>query len=592
MNKKQRKFDYSIIFFLLLPLLIFWLGNITVIFYNNDDFYLNQIVSGEFTGTPQAHLLHIGYLTGLLLKGLYTVLPALPWYGLLLFSYGYVSIMLSVYSVTKQIEKTALRIAASVFFAFISIPFLWVHIIELQYTTITAIVCAASLVHFYIAEEDPKPGIYLVKTLPSIILFLLAVEIRDKACFMFLPTFFLVGVIKWFKNRKLLKSILAYGGVLLCLCILAFGINKIAYSSEEWSSFRTYNTARENIVDYNGYPDYETHRKEYEDLGITPASYESATTRYQLLLDENINTNFMVRMEELSHHFEPDIKQMVSTFLNRHISDYSDRPLNLIVYILYFFTLLLIICTKRWKSLLDVGALFAGRMIVWLYLLYIGRPMPRVTQGVYVMEFLLLLAILCSNKLLQTKAKKHIREDSEDNHAQLKAAPKLPHRIIILLFVAASLFTCIKWGIPNFMVIREHSISRSNFSVAYDELQNYFYENGENLYLLDTNSFSYFTEDVFTKNEASCANTVLLGSWTANSPWTDAVARRFQITSYEEAAVNRDDVYFVFMNTESTGYEYLEHYFQSKYPDSHIEIQDTVLTSNGLEFYVLEVQND
>ena len=142
------------------------------------------------------------------------------------------------------------------------------------------------------------------------------------------------------------------------------------------------------------------------------------------------------------------------------------------------------------------------------------------------------------------------------------------------------------------MVIREHSISRSNFSVAYDELQNYFYENGENLYLLDTNSFSYFTEDVFTKSEASCANTVLLGSWTANSPWTDAVARRFQITSYEEAAVNRDDVYFVFMNTESTGYEYLEHYFQSKYPDSHMKIQDTILTSNGLEFYVLKVQND
>lgn len=592
MNNKQCKFDYNIIFFLLLPLLIFELGNITVIFYNNDDFYLNQIASGEFTGTPQAHLLHIGYITGLLLKGLYTVLPAIPWYGLLLFIYGYVSIMLSVYSVTKQIEKTAFRIATSLFFAFISIPFLWIHIIELQYTTITAVVCAASLVHFYIAKEEPKPSIFLVKTLPSIIMFLLAVEIRDKACFMFLPTFFLVGVIKWFKNHKLLKSILAYGGVLLCLCILAFGINKIAYSSEEWNSFRTYNTARENIVDYNGYPDYETHRKEYEELGITPASYESATTRYQLLLDENINTNFMVQMEEMSHHFKPDIKQMVSTFLNRHISDYSDRPLNLIVYVLYFFTLLLIVCTKCWKSLLDVGALFAGRMIVWLYLLYIGRPMPRVTQGVYVMEFLMLLAILCSNNLLQARGKKTKNEDSKEKPAELKPIQKHFHRIIILLFVAASIFSCIKWGIPNFITIREHSISRNNFSVAYDELQNYFYENGENLYLLDTNSFSYFTEDVFTQNEASRANTILLGSWTANSPWTDSVARRFQITSYEEAAVSRDDIYFVFMNTEGTGYEYLERYFQSKYPNSHIKIHDTLLTSNGLEFYVLKVQNN
>ncbi len=591
MDKTKKKFDYSIILFLILPLLIFWLGNISVIFYNNDDFFLKQIASGEFTGTPEAHLLHIGYLTGLLLKGLYTLLPSVPWYGLLLFSYGYVSIMLSLHSVTKQIDKSRVRIAASLWMTFITVPFLWVHIIELQYTTITALVCAASLVQFYTAKENTSVRAYLTGNLPSIILFLLAVEIRDKACFMFLPTFFFIGLIKCVKNHKMFKPMLAYGGILLSLCILTWGINQIAYSSKEWSSFRTYNTARENIVDYNGYPNYEEYRAEYEALGVTYASYESAATRYQLLLDDNIDTDFMVHMEKLSHRFEPDIRQMLEDFLTRHITSYADRPLNLIVYVLYFFTILLIVCSKRWKAFFDVGALFTGRMIVWIYLLYIGRPMPRVTQGLYMTEFLLLLAILCTNGLLSLDISRAMDAKNKKSETRKKSKNFL-YNTVFILFLTVAVFTCIKWGLPNFKTITEHSKSRSDFSVAYTEIHDYFNTHDDNLYLLDTNSFSYFTENILTKSPESAANTILLGSWTANSPWTDSIAARYDITSYEEAAVTRDNVYFVFMNAQATDYAYLEEYFQSRYPHTSMKVCDTFTTTNGLEFQILQVKTN
>lgn len=590
--KKKCKFHYSILFFIFLPLLIFLLKDITVTFYNNDDFFLKLIASGEFTGTPQSHLLHIGYLTGILLSTLYTLLPSVPWYGILLFSYGYLSIMLSVYTVSKQIEKTRHRIIASVLMTFTAVCFLWIHIIELQYTTVTAIVCAAALVHFYLAEESEHISDYIKANIPGLVFFFLAMELRDKACLMFLPTFFLVGLIKYAKNRKLFKPLLAYGGILLCLVLLTLGIQKIAYSDEAWNSFKTYNTARENIVDYNGYPDYEEYRAEYEALGITYESYLSASTRYQLLLDENINTEFMVEMEALSHHFEPDVKQMLHNFLERHISSYIDRPLNLIVYVLYFFTGILIIVGKRPRAFLDLAALFAGRTIIWGYLLFIGRPMPRVTQGVYMMEFLLLLAIIFGQKLCFVRTKKEIREESANNKTKLSDGRKLLQRITGIVFAVAVIFTAIKWGLPNTVTIMDHSQTRYDYSVAYREMQEYFYTNQDNVYLLDTNSFSYFTEDAFAQTAKTAGNCVLLGSWHANSPWTDSIAAKYGIESYETAAVTQDNVYFVFMNTETTGYEYLENYFHSRYPETSLVLQDTVNTSNGLEFYIMQVQSN
>ena len=589
------KFDYSILLFIFLPILLFWAKDITVTFYNNDDLYIKLLASGEFTGSPEAHLLHIGYFTSAILNILYKLLPSIPWYGLLLFSYGYLCIMLSLYILSKQIKRPYLRIFFSLTFSLISFTFLWIHIIELQYTTITAIVCALSLVCFYLSEESENIPSFIQKNILSIVTFFLALELRNKACIMFIPIFILIGLVKCIKNHKMFKPILAYFSILLLVVILSYTTKEIAYSADEWKSFRTYNTARENIVDYNGFPDYKEYQADYESLGVSFQSYISATTRYHLLLDDNINTEFMVKMDSLSPDYKPTLKEMFHGFFYRHVISYMDRPVNLIVYVFYLFVFLFIFVSKRWDALLDLSALFIGRMTIWTYLLFINRPIHRVTQGVYIVEFLLLLSIFLGQKLCFTDATNQTlqhRFSAKKLWHFIANKKLLPKRIVLVLFLVTVIFTTVKFGIPHISMISGYSKERIYFSLAYADMRKYFYEHENNLYLLDSNSFSSFTEDVFASPLPSHSNFVPLGNWLANSPWTDNIASRRNITSYEEAAITQDNIYFVFMNTDSTNYLYLENYFKSKYPNITLVICDTVYTSNGLEFYVLQARNN
>ena len=53
-------------------------------FSTNDDAMLRNIVNGNYTGTPDAHLIYIMYPLGWILKCLYQIAPVIPWYDLLM----------------------------------------------------------------------------------------------------------------------------------------------------------------------------------------------------------------------------------------------------------------------------------------------------------------------------------------------------------------------------------------------------------------------------------------------------------------------------------------------------------------------------
>lgn len=573
MAEKKRLY-FSILFFIFVPLIIFVITDVPFVFYNNDDFFLKQIASGELTGTPEAHLLHIGYPTGIVLSTLYKIFPSVPWYGILLFSYGYLGIILTLHAIRLRFEKKITGFIGSVLLVFITFAFSIVHLVNIQFTTITTIVCAASLVSFYLAEETEDVKVFLTKNIPGLVLFILSLELRNSACIMLLPSFLLLILVKWLRNRKLTKSLLAYGSILLCLVILSFCIEKIAYSGNQWSIFKDYNTARANMMDYDGFPDYDAFKDEYDALGITQQSYVSATTHYQLLLDDNIDANALQTLDNLVSNPDIDIKALFKAYLERHTVSYLDRPLNMIVYALYFFAILFIIISKKYKILWDVAALFCGRNIVWIYLLLIGRSPTRVTQGVYIMELLLLLAIIVSNQL----------------YCDFLRNKKTLRYFICGTFIACSLFIAIKWGIPNTAVVTDYSRNQLAYSDAYEEVREYMYENGQNLYLLDTQSFSYFTENIFSKTPESSGNFMLMGSWTANSPWSDSVLAKYGYTAYEQAVTDGNNVYFIFMNSPQIEYDYLNDYFNEKQPGNLLCITDTIHCTNGLEFIVLQLQ--
>lgn len=572
-NKNTKVFIFSLYFFT--PIILFLLLNVTPIFYNNDDWYLNQLISGELTGVPEAHLVHIGYLSGIMLSLLYRFIPIIPWYGLFLFSCGLSSLSLSAYYLSKQFEKVRDKVIFFFTVTILFISFLWIHIIQIQFTTITAFVCGTSLLLFYLSEEDEKVSSFMKQNVPGLILFFISLEIRKESCMMFLPTFFLIAIIKLMKNKKMFQPLLAYGGILLCILFFCLITEKIAYSPSQWNTFLKFSQARANIVDYSEYPDYETHKEVYDSLGITYSSYDALSSHYLILLDKNIDADFMHTMEELSKPATPGIKSILHTFMERHISSSIDRPLNLAVYLIYFIVILLIILKKRWKNFYDIAVIILGRTAIWFYILYINRPVSRITQGIYACELLLLLGIILKNELWKFQ---HPKKEN--------TILKFPIIILCLLILTFS----VKLGAPSIRSVVQYNESRIEFSKSYKEICNYFNEHSNNLYLLDTLSFSYFNESIWSRTPNSASNSVLLGGWIANSPWTDRILRTRGLDSYEKAAVTQDNVYFVFMHTQGLDYDYLEQYLTDKHPNLHLVVSDIVTTSNGLEFYILKAE--
>lgn len=576
-NKKTKADKLNIVFFILLavlPLLIMILKDMRPIFFNNDDVFLKQIASGEYTGTPETHLLHIGYLSGLLISTLYKIAPTFPWYGTFLFICMYGSILLALFPLFQYLQKTWQKLLLITMSILVMIGFLFSHMLQIQYTTVTAVVCSASLVHFYLAKEETAIKPYLKQLIPCLLLFAISFEIRDKACIMMLPIFFFIGIARFLQNRKMLKPLLAFAGMLVGIIIVLWGIEKLAYSSPDWKAFESYNTNRENIVDYSGYPSYEENKALYDSLGISYQSYVSASTRYQILLDENINSIFMETVADACPERTISFTAIIKEFWDRHVTAYADRPLNLIVYVMYALIMVMALLTRKNKVLLDVLAIFIGRMTIWAYLLFMGRSVPRVTQGIYIAELLLLTAVFFYHQLWSDAKEKR---------------KKLINATLALMIVCIG-FVTLKWGLPYTERIHQDNRSKLAYAVTYQELREYFHDNSDCFYMLDTNSFSYFTEAVFAKTAVSDSNFVLLGSWPANSPWTDKLAQSNGFKSYEVAALENESVFFVFMNTEITGYEYLADYYEEKHPGTQLVLHDIFTASTGVEFQILKCE--
>ena len=67
------------------------------------------------------------------------------------------------------------------------------------------------------------------------------------------------------------------------MMLLIMGFEKLAYNREDWKEFSDYTSASETLYDYTGYPDYDTYKDVYNELGLTRSSYEAAAHHYNII---------------------------------------------------------------------------------------------------------------------------------------------------------------------------------------------------------------------------------------------------------------------------------------------------------------------
>lgn len=593
---------YSVVPFLTVVFVFLYFRHLSPFIYQtNDDLFLKTIVSGEVTGTPQPHLLYMGYLSGLLLSALYRLFPNLPWYGLFLcFSIG-ISMFLILYKLLKTEKSFLSRFFTWGAFLFVSYGFLFLHIAELQYTTIAGIVGSCGLFLLFFASPRESLRDTLWEFIDFFLLSVYSMSIRNKSFLMLLPFIGMIFLGKYldawdvsadrsektsfkafFSSRQ--KNLLCMAGIFCVLLLFVAGTERLAYSREDWHDFRIYNSHRETIYDYNGYPDYENNKALYQELGISPASYEAAYHHYSILPEPAIQKDSMEILAEVSRKeqaaaapsFSGRLREMASFFLDRHLS-YTDRPLNLLVYCLYFLVFLSALFSHKKRAIRDILFLLTARMFVWCYLMYFGRFPARVSQICYFAELAVLLAILFSRRLWEISETLSQRSRRE-NLCRIWQGVSL---VIIILI-------SIRFGFPKAEAAAWEASSRLSFSQSYAELQEYFADHPEQFYYLDMNSFGSFTEDALKGGKAACANYVLMGSWLPKSPWYNDKLSKAGITDAGAALYENPDVYVVFMDSENTSFDYLADFYAENHPGVLLEVVDTVSTSNDIKFLIIK----
>ena len=390
----------------------------------NDNIYLKTIASGEVTGVPEAHLAHMTIISGLVLKFLYTVTGnGIPWFGIFLCASIAVTMVLMMYKGIVFADRVWKKAVLFIVFLISFISFFYQYFAVTHYTLATGFIGAGAL--FLLASTDFKNGSkkeFILGILPFVFLSAWSAGMRQKAFFMLLPFFgivflgLLIDAVKS-KDKAFIKRLIIIFSLFAATNIIIFLSDCVAYQSEEWKTFRQYNSDRESIIDYAGFPSYDENKSTYDKLNISKSSYEALTKHYNLIVDENINAKSMEVLSELSKNskknenvsFISKVFNVIKGIVRINLFEYQDRPINIAVYLLYLFVFVLSLFLKKYKALRDLAFLTVARTVDWVYLVWIGRYPFRVTQIIYIAEALLLIAIILRYELWQKPVEKNDR---------------------------------------------------------------------------------------------------------------------------------------------------------------------------------------
>lgn len=614
------------------------------VYETNDDLFLRMIASGEMSGVPEAHLHFISYPAGLLLSLLYRLFPSIPWYGLFLCLPFLLTEIFVLSFLVRQIRALLARCVAVILFGILNFSFLFPHIASLQFTTSAGAAAAGALFLFFVSSASLSFRETLKNHAAFFLLAALTFCIRNQVLYMSFPFMGMIWLAKYLDARQFSdpsmpakrtvsipffhpnaqqKNLLKLGGLFLIMIASFVLVEKLAYHTDNWSSFRSYSAARASIYDYAGYPDYAAHETLYRELGISRSSYEGAAHRYSLLLEPALNRHSMEVLESVSAQsrhisfgqLSDKLQEMAAFFCERHLSD-ADKPLNLLVYRCYLLFVICALLSGNRRALRDILFILFARMVVWSYLVYHGRLPIRVSQAVYLAELAALFAIAFGHRLWllhghspradfsaadvpETSlipAATSVRTKDMDTARESSTAPyplhTSPRQTLCygawVLCVLLILYTCIRSGIPNAEKTAEESSARLQFSESFVYMKNYFAAHPDRFYYLDTNSFAYFTEDALAAPGQEYGNYLFMGGWAAKSPWYEKKLTAKGISDPAAALYENPSVYAVFMNTGETNYDYLNQFYAENHPGVTLEVTETVDAGGGLSFLVLK----
>lgn len=558
-------------------------------FYDlNDDVLIKDILSGAYLGEPSSRNNQNLWLFGIVVSTMYRILPAVPWYGILLivFQYGSMAVILNrSLELLKSDVRTLVKVVTAIFEAIILAVLAFNHLVNIQYTFTVALMAGAAILWIIAQNTDCTPKEYLKQSVPSIVIIFVAFNLRSEMMLLMLPYVLVAVLIKFTFDKSeasvtakvksaVCRKLIKHGCMLAVIVgsmLIALGINGMAYSSDDWRYFTDFFDARTELYDFQVIPSYEENREFYDSINLSKEE-EALLENYNFGIDDNITSDTIWQVAGYANQSNPkaadfttSLKDNLRLYLYRITHDGeaagSDYPYNLIGLVLYILPLVLLFRVKRYLGILDIAVLFVGRTLIWIYMMMGNRMPDRITHSLYFVEMSVLLGFLFWL----------VGEDLEK---------ELKEKLLIVPATCSIVFFGLI--IPNaYRELGREQSQRCEINAAYEDLYLYAAEHPSNYYMTDVYSTVSYSEKIFGKAAGiDKSNFNTLGGWYTHSPIEALKESKFNILTQEEGLLE-DNVFYVTDKTRSTAW--LTDYY--KYKDIEIELDQVEELGGVFEIY-------
>ena len=544
----------------------------------NDDVMILNILSGRIFNMDAASY-YLSIELGTILKLLYSIIPGVSWYGLMLiFCYG-IGLFLILHRGLSFFDKIKNKVLCAILVILIFSALFFRYCILIHYTVTAAFVGAVGIALFITSDiEKNKKSIYA-----SIVLFWLSYLIRENIGLMLLPFVFIAFIFLILRDEmSSIRKYLPYAIVFLAGFMLLFFINHMTPTTKEWKEYKEYNDIRTTVYDYVLIDESDEKAMEYyKSRGLSEEDvylYDG----YDVMLDDedskeklNIFADYYnIKNEGVS--FTDKAKKAVYSYIYRVTKEKNDRPLGTLAIFLYIVSVGSIIVTKKYRYLIIPVLSGCYRSAFWSYLYFKGRYPDRVLISLFFMEIMLLLAVLF----------------------------ELSHRYSVNTWLRAALYTLIIVGMCIVLVYQCRSLSKDykkqlSVNQTYDVLYLYMDSHPDNFYFLDVFSVCNYTEKAILngnsenksdnmKKDSDAVNRknhVLIGGWITKHPQMNKLFN-YQGVANAKDAINNKGCLLVSEQKDGPDKESFE-----KWLGTELEEIDKVV-SNDKVFIIYRVSTD
>lgn len=546
---------FLVLFLAFYTILLFFIKPVDGI---NDDWGMYSILSGAYTGTPDAHVMFFLYPLSWLLSKLYTRWSFIPWYGI----FQHTVQVLSLYAVYRRILRLRQRHnpQAALWPPALTAFLLLFFIIDLnvfaqaQYTTTAGLAAAAALFCFITARINQSTVGFFLDNIPTLLFSWVSFSMRQNIFYLMLPMAGMLWLCKWVSAVKNEYDAAAAKllGFALFLCLgmgLLLGANAAAYSADEWADFRKINHYRERVGDFYGWPEYEECRDDLQALGLDEEAYMyrkngAPHIGYDMSVSDWKQMHDIARRCYLARtSMKERLKNMAVSAVNVFFYKDGMQPANLLAGFLLLFTPVLIFWERNARALFVYLMYLFGRSVSWGYVLYEGRFPKRIIQPLITVDFLILLGIILAFNLLPSENRRR-------------------YYVLLPLLGCLSLFS----------VYVTHRNVWENYRVheeTWQELREYCRAHPDNFYIwtYGSGTLEHFYETPFGRGQDTYQNFIYTNWGVVCNPNTQKKLADHGIGTFGRDVVDSEHVYFILQeapyNEEHPVIMYFRHTFQA-----------------------------